>query len=355
VVSRWFLAVPAVAMLAWVLVVACEPSLNETTFGVASPRILAVRSELVGDGGAPTDFAEVNDQSGAGGSVSLTALYVGANGPIDGGPFDWAFCLARNPLANLGPVNPSCAQASGPASVFQELNVGNPRASSVTALIPANGCNNFGPEVPMIVISDAGDGGQSPGRPVDPDSTGGYYQPVRLVAGDQIAMAFVRIYCGPPPGATSSQQGPLATPATVANSNPAINSVVDLTNGSSALHEEGQGTNSVTASKELDLRANWATCDPDASTCTGSQQYALLDPLTFDVVQVHEQMRVSWFSTAGTFTNDTTAPDGGSTVAYADNTWTAPTTAQAAPVYMWVVLRDDRGGVGWVSYVFNVK
>jgi hypothetical protein len=80
--------------------------------------------------------------------------------------------------------------------------------------------------------------------------------------------------------------------------------------------------------------------------------------LTFEVVHPQEQMRASWFSTAGTFANDTTAPDGAvavgqSTPTYAENSWTAPATPQK--VYMWVVLRDNRGGVGWASYVFDVS
>jgi hypothetical protein len=374
VVSRWFIAGAAVAAvsLAWLLVVACEPSLNETTYAVTSPRVLAVRSVsqvvadsgAVGDGGVPTIAEAVpGGAANAGGEVTLSALYVGPVGPdggiAAGGPFDWAFCIARNPLANLGPVSPLCAQRSGPPTVFQEVGA----SSAVTAAVPTNACNNFGPDVPMVVVTpDAGDGGgQSPGRPVDPDSTGGYYQPVRLAAGDQIAQAFVRINCGNPPGATPEQLGALSTFATVANTNPEIESVViNLPDGGMvALTEEAPGkTNPVSVSQQLALSANWEACPADASVCTGSQTYALLDPLTFEVVHPQEQMRASWFSTAGAFANDTTAPDGAvavgqSTPTYADNSWTAPATPQK--VYMWVVLRDNRGGVGWASYVFDVS
>lgn len=357
-VSRWFFAgVTGVtaAVLAWLLVVACEPSLNETTYAVTSPRVLAVlavSSQVVGDGGSDATIAEAvpGGAANAGGEVTLSALYVGPDGGIDAGTFDWAFCVARNPLANLGPVSPLCAQRSGPPTVFQEVGA----SSSVTAVVPTNACNNFGPDVPMVVVTADG-GAQSPGRPVDPDSTGGYYQPVRFAAGDQIAQAFVRINCGNPPGATPAQLGPLSTFATVANTNPAIESVkFNLTDGGMAtLKEEGQGTNPFSVFQEFMLHAYWDMCPPDASTCTGSQTYALLDPLTFQVVHPQEQMRASWFSTAGTFANDTTAPDGAAAVdQHADNSWTAPATPQK--VYVWVVLRDNRGGVGWKSYVFDV-
>jgi hypothetical protein len=217
----------------------------------------------------------------------------------------------------------------------------------------------------MVVVTADG-GGQSPGRPVDPDSTGGYYQPVRFAAGDQIAQAFVRINCGNPPGATPAQLGPLSTFETVANTNPAIKSVMiilaDGGDGGMLYPEEtGKMNPPVSVSRPLTLSANWDPCLPDASICTGSQTYALLDPLTFEVVYPQEQMRVSWFSTAGTFANDTTAPDGAaavgqSTSTSAANSWTAPATPPPQKkVHMWVVLRDNRGGVGWQSYAFDVN
>jgi hypothetical protein len=369
VVNRWFVAgaVVAASSLALLLVVACEPSLDETTYAVTSPRVLAVRSVsqvVVLDGGSEAGIAEAvpGGAANAGGEVTLSALYVGPDGGIDAGLFDWAFCIARNPLANLGPVSPLCAQRSGPSTVFQEVGT----SSSVTAVVPTNACNNFGPDVPMVVVTpDAGDGGgQSPGRPVDPDSTGGYYQPVRLAAGDQIAQAFVRVNCGNPPGATPAQLGALSTFETVANTNPAIKSTMiilpDGSDGGMLNPEETGKRNPVVVSQPVTFSANWDGCPPDASICTGSQTYALLDPLTFEVVYPQEQMRVSWFSTAGTFTNDTTAPDGAAAVGpsmSADNSWTPPATPTPPqqPAHMWVVLRDNRGGVGWQSYVFDVN
>jgi hypothetical protein len=368
VVTRWLARLLATALLAWIAFVACEPSLDLTTYEVSSPRVLAIRSEAVADGGVPTDYAEVIP----GNPVNLTALYVSSEGPLDTGPFDWAFCLARNPLSNLEPFNPSCADRSGPATVFQELNLARPRASSLTAPTPSEGCANFGPNPPPNLIVDGGPEGGITGRPVDPDSTGGFYQPIRLVAGDppsagQIAVDFVRINCGPPSGVPPGQTGVFSGAATAANTNPAIDSVVDMAKGPGALPEAPQMI-PVAPGQELDLRASWATCSPEdvkldagaAGACTGSQRYAILNPATAAVTYVWEQMRVSWFSTGGTFANDTTAPDAAGGVAagagasHAENAWTAPTRA-ARPIYVWVVLRDDRGGVGWASYVFDVK
>ena len=64
-------------------------------------------------------------------------------------------------------------------------------------------------------------------------------------------------------------------------------------------------------------------------------------------------MLVSWFATGGTFDNDTTGRSATDSTPYTENGWTAPATA--GTVYVWVVLRDDRGGVGWNSYTINVK
>ena len=57
-------------------------------------------------------------------------------------------------------------------------------------------------------------------------------------------------------------------------------------------------------------------------------------------------------ATAGTYAEEKTGrtesdPDGVDT----SNGWTAPT--EIGPTRLWVVLRDDRGGVGWSEYVIQ--
>ena len=66
-----------------------------------------------------------------------------------------------------------------------------------------------------------------------------------------------------------------------------------------------------------------------------------------------EAIRVSWFATGGALDTDT----GGRAESEADqatieNTWTAPATAGEAR--LWLVVRDDRGGVGWQGYRVRV-
>src|SRR5437016_14286088 len=71
--------------------------------------------------------------------------------------------------------------------------------SATIPLVPYNAYNQFGPDLPNIP-------GQPPGRPADPDSTGGYYQPVRLAVnrGDHFdfTVGETRLVCNLP-GATA--------------------------------------------------------------------------------------------------------------------------------------------------------
>jgi hypothetical protein len=302
---------------------ACEPSLNERTFLVASPQVLAVRAE-------PPEALP-------GGAIVLTSLYVAPSGAVASGPFDWAFCEDRNPLANLGPVNAACATLT--AGSFVELG----RAPAEAATLPVNACSLFGPDVPSAQP------GEPPGRPVDPDDTGGYYQPVRFAAGAQIAIGLVRVTCDVP-GASPDQITDLAA-HDHPNANPAIDSISEPALGTLAL--DGTGTTTVAPSQRLALQANWAACDPLATSCTGSEGYAFLDPQTHDVVHTREQIRVSWFAEGGTFDDDTTGRDATDPTPYSDNGWTAPTAA--GTLTLWAVIRDDRGGVGWRSFTIDVK
>ncbi len=303
--------------------VACEPNLNLRTFAVSSPRVLAVRA----------DPAEQTP----GQSVTLSTLYVDETGELASGPYDWAFCTARNPLANLGPVSPACAERSG--TVFAELG----SAATASSDVPLDACRQFGPDVPSAQPNEP------PGRPVDPDATGGYYQPVRLAAGAQIAVGLVRITCDVP-GATPDQTTALSA-HDHPNVNPAIDSLTDPTLGTLAV--ESAGANAVARSQRLELTAHWAACDPSATSCTGSESYAFLDPQTHAVVYTREAIRVAWFATGGTFDDDSTGRAATDPTPTTDDGWTAPATR--GTVHLWAVIRDDRGGVGWASYVMNVE
>jgi len=71
------------------------------------------------------------------------------------------------------------------------------------------------------------------------------------------------------------------------------------------------------------------------------------------VVDEREGIHVSWFATGGSFDLDRTGTDGSDTDTNSTNGWQPP--SQSGPLHMWVVLHDDRGGVGWAGYALNVQ
>jgi hypothetical protein len=332
---------------------ACKPDLSQTASIVGEPRILAVRAD-------PAEAAPKKP-------VAYTALYVGGAGTIASAqaPIEWAFCNARKPLAELGPVNRQCLQADG--DWFVDIGVGD----GVGGKLPDVACRQFGPDVPVPKA------GEPPGRPVDPDFTGGYYQPVRLLApgagGAVIAVSETRLTCGVA-GATPEQNTEFQDRYRP-NANPAVDSL-SLPDGPKLVKHDGGATNSVRAGDRLALRAAWAACPisdvcgdgvcgPDETatacaadctkpaTCTGAERYVVFDPASRSVVDQREGIKVAWFATDGSFDIDSTGRDAADPEPTSDNGWTAPD--RAAHVTLWVVLRDDRGGVGWAEYVFDVQ
>jgi hypothetical protein len=317
------------AALAIAIALSCKPDLNEAVSVVSTPRILAVRTE-------PAEAAPKA-------SVHVTALYVDPSGPIPSPPIAWAWCDARKPLKELGPVNASCVETG--SDPFVPLGSG----ADVTGTLPEDSCRQFGPDTPP-----ATDGGVG-GRTVDPDTTGGYYQPLKLEAstpsGDVVAITETRLSCGLS-GATPEQSASFG-----AGYHPNMNPVVDTLmagDGPPLGPDDGGKTNLIHVGDRLSLRVSWAACPQDATvTCTGAESYFVLDLSSHQIVVQREGIRVSWFATGGEFDLDRTGRVSSDGTPSSDNGWTAPT--QAGAVHLWVVLRDDRGGVGWKGYSFDVR
>jgi hypothetical protein len=307
---------------------ACRPDLDGRVSLVSAPRVLAVRAE-------PAEAAPRAN-------VTYRALVVDASGEVTAPSLDWAYCNDRKPLAQLGPVSPACLQRA--ADFLSPLGVG----AAVTASTPETACRQFGPDVPQAKL------GEPAGRPVDPDPTGGYYQPLRLAlatpAGDAFTLGRARITCGLF-GATSEQLHDFASRYR-ANANPSIDALT-LAGGAVVPIASSGAVGTASTGERLTLRAAWSECPDRTQDCTGAETYAVFDLVSRSVVDHRESMRVAWFASAGTFDVDHVGRDGEGAVSFVEDAWTAPPVP--GRVHVWLVVRDDRGGVGWESYEVDVK
>lgn len=329
------------------LLVACRPDLNLRQSYVDGPRILAVRS-------VP---AEAETKQG----VSLEALVVDPSGNTPPFTVDWAICIARKPLAELEPVNPICTSRVGDFLIPLGQGMG------ASGTVPSDACRLFGPEVP------APKPGEPFGRPTDPDPTGGYYLPIRVILatdkGDEAIVGTTRLSCGVA-GASSGEATEFRQHYHV-NANPIIGAL--KVNGSPAT-----GDVNVAAGSAVQLEVDWPACpDTDAcgdgvcgpdetetscaadcasdviKGCGGAERYFNYNAETFHNVTRRESMRASWFTTAGSFSVDISGREEGDPTTSASNTLTLP--SGAAKVFGWVVLRDSRGGAAWQRFTLNAQ
>ncbi len=352
--SRAF--VVSAAATALLVVAACVPEIDDRSFLVTKPTLLAI-SSTPAEAAPPAEItyqALVVDPDG-GAPASLT------------GDLAWAFCIAREALTDEGTVSPLCLATGGSNLV--------PLGDGVSAqgALPADGCRLFGPDRPDTT-------GTAPaGRPVDPDETGGYYQPVRLLsedpdAGIPTSIGATRIACG-----LDSAPAMISTAFTAGyrmNEAPNVETLTILrADGSSETLPPNALT--VKAGEAVTLRAAWTSCPTtpvcgdgvcgvaetitscpkDCTTpkgCAGSEQYLLFDPTSRTLTDAREAIRVAWYTTGGSLANDTTGQTADQAdTPFTDDAWTAPSTP--GTVLLWLVVRDDRGGVGWQSYVIDVQ
>jgi hypothetical protein len=308
----------------------CEPTFDDRNSEVLERRVLAIRATP----------AQVKPSA----SVKLSALVVEPSGTLKKFALDWAFCKAPKPVAETNDVSALCLEYSG--EQLDELG----RRATVTGTMPEDACRLFGPDVPPSMADEPA------GRPTDPDSTGSYFQPLRVLANSEpkpiVALGQVGLICGLP--ALTGEQLFEYQKRVRVNEHPAISSLLIDGDASQPLSvDDGETTPvSVKAGEQIKLRLTWPECSADAA-CAGAETYVYYDPLARRLVDRREAMRVSWFSGVGSFEDDHTGRREDETDSFSDGSWTAP----AAPglAHLWVVLRDSRGGVDWQSYVVNVE
>jgi hypothetical protein len=285
-------------LLAWIA--GCAPVLPDPTSIVTTPRVVAVSTD-------PPEAA-------AGADFTLTALYADATGELATAPVDWSFCTVPRPLAELGPVNGDCL-VPGDESLAPIAT-----GASVAAVVPDDACSLFGPNPPPPIA------GNPPGRPADPDVTGGFYQPIVGFDGDAVTLAAERVRCGI---ANVSQETYIAwNTGYVDNANPAFTAEVPAT---------------AAPGEAIDLSVDWGE---------SAESYLVYDPVSGELLTRREAISATWFATGGSFEelrNGRGSDDLETTVT---NRWTAPDTAGEA--WIWVVLRDERGGVAFTGFPVDV-
>jgi hypothetical protein len=198
----------------------------------------------------------------------------------------------------------------------------------------------FGPNAP------AAKAGEPPFRPRDPDITGGYYVPVRLLVDDGLgetlmAFEFERVFCGLGGAPLSAIQD--YNTNYKKNTNPTLQGLaIVASDGSRADILAGPAT--VAAGSAVALVAS---ASPDSA-----ESFPVYDSVAQVLNPQVETLSVSWFASDGKFKDDRVDADPASLEA--QNTWTAPQVTAGETIPVWVVMRDTRGGVAFVSTALTV-
>lgn len=279
----------------------CQDALDQRLAIVDQPRVLAITSE-------PPEVVP-------GASATLTALLAGPDGTLAEIPA-WSLCDAPKPPTVDNAVADGCVQD-------QVTPLGD--AASITATIPLDACRTFGPDVVSAGF-----------RPRDPDPTGGYYQPIRAaVPSIDLSFGFTRITCNlaNAPGDVAQQY----KTTYVANTNPTL---LELT-----LDGIPATAGSVMPDRDVALSVGW----PAAAV----ESYLYYDQTSQTLTTRRESMRVSWFATAGTLAVDASAVAEADSSTTVSTTWHTPSAGGLA--FLWLVLRDSRGGIATASYPVTVR
>lgn len=275
---------------------ACAPELPDTPWRVGDAQILAVQLD-------PPEAAPGTD-------VAARVLVASKDGTVNDATVDWAFCRTPKPPAENRTVNDRCfGDGAEPAGA----------GPSIYVTLPPDGCALFGPETP-------------PGdfRPRDPDSTGGYYQPLRAQFEGHTTITLARISCNLRSAPTDVALELKAR--YVKNTNPLIRSVEALVTETIVPFDR------IPAGSEVRFSVHWAPTD--------QERYVLYDPASRALSNATETLDVAWYTTGSALTPSRSAGD--AERASAETTWRAPN--EPTTVHFWAVLRDSRGGSDYTSW-----
>jgi hypothetical protein len=307
---------PLLVLLA--LTSACVPEFDTDLSELTQPQLLAISS----------DPAEAGAQK----SLTLSALVAVPEGQKPP-HLNWTMCLARKPLTELGPVNPTCFGADDGTQVVA-LGSG----TSVNALLDKDVCKLFGP------LRPAPTGNEGAGRPADPDVTGGFYQPFVAHLGTATTLGSVRIDCDLPN--VNRDEAIDYRMRYRSNENPRIAQIARLTDSAVEPLDDDAAPLQIHSGERLTLRASWDECNTDA-TCSGAEPYVWYDSQRQAVRPRREGITVAWYASRGHFDSEQTGLDESETPerSFTENTYVA--NAEPGPATLWMVIRDTRGGQSW--------
>ena len=324
----------------------CKPEFNQRNSQVNGARILAVQS--VPAEADPDGVASGQTPS----AIEYHALLVDPAGTEMGAPIDWAYCTRRKLDTDLNDVSAQCfSPATDPTDGGSALLPLAATGTTVTGKLPTTACALFGPNPPP----------EQGGRPADPDATGGYYQPIRLLvpsAGAPIyAAGETRLFCNL--SSASQQNNKAFTDHYLVNENPEIAETIAYPASAPAGVALVAGTPlGVGLGEDVRISVGWAACPTaplcaagacaKADPCTGAETYIYYDLATQTLVSRRESLRVSWFANAGSFRDERTGRAEDELEVTTENVWTAP--QEATTVHLWIVLHDSRGGVSWQAF-----
>ena len=308
--KRCVLAAAAV-VAALPLVPSCKPDFGERESFVDRVQVLAVGIEP--PEGRPGEL------------ITTTLLVASPAGPIEAPGAGWAFCATPKLLTENGSVSAACLTNG-------VVPIGDGRGG-VSAVLPASGCFDFGPETQSAEV-----------RPRDPDVTGGFYQPVRARLATEVtpsvtAFGFARLLCN-----LANAPGDLAARFRAEyrrNQTPVLLPVGARLEGSSTT----LSFDAVPRGARVVLRAAWRPED--------AETYAFFDPKDQVIVTHRESLRVSWFTTAGSFESDRSGRTEDEPESFTENRWTAP--GEAGTAHLFFVLRDARGAATFASTPVTVR
>ncbi|MDB4971391.1 MAG: hypothetical protein JWN44_7080 [Myxococcales bacterium] len=272
-------------LVAAVVVCGCNDNFDPASL-VAGLRLLQVKAD-------PPDVAP-------GEAVTMTATFANPGGSVPA--ITWDACLLPPPPATGQSVNQDCITLEGGDQLVR-LGTGGSIATTM----------------PMIGLESVG----------LPDQTNGFYLPVRLrleADGKRLTAFYsLRIFLG-------------ALTPNSRNMNPTLMGIYKVpaadAGADAQVMLDDTAPLEVHEKEEVPLRA---LLTPDAT-----ETYVIFDgdPRTTPPRTVDETVRVSWYTTAGTFSNEATG------VARPDTTLTLDKhlPAPGSTIDIWTISRDERGG-----------